>query len=568
MKAINATPKSVREIFYNNSYLIPDFQRPYSWEVDHCDTLWGDLINFHSQLTNNNTNDKYFLGNIVIHKPNEADRYFVIDGQQRLTTLLLLIKALHSKANTFKALEACLFVKDKRTDTLTKEVTVLSEVSKRDSIILNEIINNKQFESNNKSNFILNYNRFIYKIDLWLNEQNEQKELNTKDYNSEKFDKLILTLLDKFVLLPILCETEDDALTIFETINNRGMSLRDSDIFKAKLYKNIPNDKKSYFINVWNGFAEPLQLFRILMHIIRAKNNITSWEIGLRPFFTSPIKDSESLVKPLDDWTSVISDLKLINSIDNNWPDKVDMETINSLWRIIDTYPNKYWKYPLYVFLHKYGEYTEDNVFMLSERYKESLEKLLSIMIKYYFIKGIVYNYVDSVKDTTFKVCAAISNDEDYLSKFENNIVEKEILDFFSMLNSNIYGQYSRGIFLLAAYLNPAQNRDKFAKVIYSKDTYHMEHILPKEWNNYDGWTVENYNKYLDCLGNLIPLEKILNIKASNEYFKKKKNNYKTSGIQDAIDLTKISDNGWTPERVEEEKLKKIGRIKQFFQID
>src|SRR4051812_8803820 len=106
MKAISADPKTVRKVF-SDKYTIPDFQRPYSWEIDQCDKLWDDIVSFYNEKKS--SEDKYFLGNLVIH--HSADQFSVIDGQQRLTTLLLLIKALHQKAGTVRALEECLKLK-------------------------------------------------------------------------------------------------------------------------------------------------------------------------------------------------------------------------------------------------------------------------------------------------------------------------------------------------------------------------------------------------------------------------------------------------------------------------
>jgi hypothetical protein len=121
MRAIQATPKEVRKIF-SDSYIIPDFQRPYSWDIDQCETLWDDFISFLEKNTGNQE-EKYFLGNIVIH-PASDRRFAVIDGQQRLTTMLLLMKALSDRARTYKALEPCLRTRHYQTGELTDELRI------------------------------------------------------------------------------------------------------------------------------------------------------------------------------------------------------------------------------------------------------------------------------------------------------------------------------------------------------------------------------------------------------------------------------------------------------------
>ena len=74
---------------------------------------------------------------------------------------------------------------------------------------------------------------------------------------------------------------------------------------------------------------------------------------------------------------------------------------------------------------------------------------------------------------------------------------------------------------MLASFLNPKENPEKYLSVL--KDKYNIEHILPQEWCNYDQWDEESHKKNIEKLGNLVILEKSLNIKASNEFFQRKK---------------------------------------------
>lgn len=128
---------------------------------------------------------------------------------------------------------------------------------------------------------------------------------------------------------------------------------------------------------------------------------------------------------------------------------------IDSLWAILKTYPNLYWNYPLYVFLHKYGELTPDGNFLLSTEHCGELEQLLTETVKYYFIKGVVHNVVNVVKDTTFKVCAAIEAGKNYKTDFNTNITISDKTQMATLLkDSNISSRYLRGIVTLASYLN------------------------------------------------------------------------------------------------------------------
>lgn len=550
MKAVQATPKELRKIFAD-SYLIPDFQRPYSWEKEHCEVLWEDIVNFHA--TNPTTEERYFLGNIVVNAT-DSGRWSVVDGQQRLTTLLLLIKAFFESAGTYKALPNCLRILDKRTNKLTDDLRVKSEVLADDAENLHKIIFNN-IENGNKSNLVINYYFFTNIIKEWRCAAGD---------SSEALLNLIDTFLDKIVLLPIECGSDDDALTIFQTINDRGMSLTDADIFKAKLYHSVPQQERMVFIDKWTQLGNPEdveRLFRILMHVTRANNGITNKEIGLRAFFTA------NASQYLSDWNNIIVSLQKIKAADCDWYEcPSNYGEICSLWAVLKTYPNLYWNYPLYIFLHKYINLTGDGQCTLSEEHSKNLEQLLTDLIRYYFIKGVVHNSVNVIKDTTFKICANIASGKEYSTELDTNISTNDKESLATLLIENSIGQrYMRGLVVLASYLNPNQDKQSFADMLYS--SYDIEHILPREWNHYDGWTQDDHKKCLNWIGNLMPLERAKNIKAKNEYLRKKKEFYKDSIVQDAKDMLSIADDKWTPEAVKEKHAKKIDRLKVFFKV-
>lgn len=91
MSKLNVDQKSIYELLSDRKadYIIPDYQRPYAWDEDNCQTLWDDIFSFaipDNDATKFDTNDEYFLGSIVTFE-NDKKQQEVIDGQQRLTTL-------------------------------------------------------------------------------------------------------------------------------------------------------------------------------------------------------------------------------------------------------------------------------------------------------------------------------------------------------------------------------------------------------------------------------------------------------------------------------------------------
>lgn len=100
MSKLNVDQKSVMQLFEDKKadFLIPDYQRPYAWQENECQTLWDDVFSFafpDDDCTKfDSDNNEYFLGAIVTYK-NEVGKMEVIDGQQRLTTLMLLLRAFY-----------------------------------------------------------------------------------------------------------------------------------------------------------------------------------------------------------------------------------------------------------------------------------------------------------------------------------------------------------------------------------------------------------------------------------------------------------------------------------------
>ncbi|WP_066407937.1 DUF262 domain-containing protein [Aliarcobacter skirrowii] len=200
--SLTAEQKSLSEIFdTKQQYIIPSYQRPYSWEYDECYQLYNDLIEAFK------TKQDYFIGNLVIAKSSEnKTRLEVIDGQQRLTTLILVFKVLSILQPDLDVLKDFLV----KRDNITKEelAKIYSEVFEvEDKEYLQEVITytKENFEEKNedfkdrKGNFLVKnfpnrfernvlffYNWFVYYIE-----------------NNNDILNLVRFLLENTYLLPI-----------------------------------------------------------------------------------------------------------------------------------------------------------------------------------------------------------------------------------------------------------------------------------------------------------------------------------------------------------------------------
>lgn len=356
---LTAEQKSIDEIFSGKSkYIIPPYQRAYSWDEEQCSELLEDITN--AFLTNEE--DGYFIGNIVIAKSSEERNSLeVIDGQQRLITLTLFLKILSELDSTNNALDDSIWIKDRR-DRNKKEQRVQTRVFEdKDSLFLQEVLE----VSSEKLCKEKATNRFIKNICLFAKELKENKKI------LEKIEEFANFILDRVTLLPIeSTDTNQDkarekALKIFETINNRGKPLSDSDIFKANLYSMALNSlEHKQFIERWikldleceniklKGF-DIVRLFKIYSYIVRGEKEITKSEIGLRDFFIkkeySPFK-SKKYNEIMDDLFHILEAIKLYESI---IIDTTQNNELSKWFQLIDIYTNSYPKDLLILFLYK-----------------------------------------------------------------------------------------------------------------------------------------------------------------------------------------------------------------------
>lgn len=377
------------------------------------------------------------------------------------------------------------------------------------------------------------------------------------EMNPMQWKQLCITILQKCIILPIECDTPETALTIFSTLNDRGLPLADSDIFKAQIYRNLETqEKRKDFTNTWKelthickqGWLSIDDVFRYYSHVLRGRNNDKTKEVGLRKFYAEDkykrLKN-ESLIEEV---MALANFWRLIN---------VGIEPDNEINYIISTearkylhclkcYPNEFWKYPVSVFFMK-----NEN----SKTFDEDFILMLKKLVAFLFAKFIDAPSVNAIKDDIYSSCISLNNQNEFNFKI---VVNEELLNL--QIEGHSSSRISRALILLDAYLNPSQTE-------LIPETFDIEHIFPKKWQdaNYNGWNFDDAVMYLDRFGNKIPFEKRLNIQAGNGYFGVKKGRYKISKIASVIDLSNYFKNDWVKEDIEKrETTFKNGLIKFF----
>lgn len=541
--SLTAEQKSIIKIFkIEEQYLIPAYQRPYSWGYDACLTLNNDIFKAYKD------EEEYFIGNIIISRSdNNKDILEVIDGQQRLTTLILLIKVLSIFSPDLKPLQDSLIKENWETG--EQEARIVSNVFETsDSIELQYVLNLKEndfekiFLDNQDKNG--NFTEKFCKSRLTLNIM--YFYIWIKTYNEKNGDLRDFTtfFLKNIYLLPIELngktseEASEKALKIFETINNRGMNLDDSDIFKSKLYEKAKKvNEEDRFIKGWKDLKnscevlniEIVDLFKYYSHIIRGENSKTTSEINLREFFTR-LEYSPFTLKNYD---AILDELFIILEALEYIQKEMNQTSILAKWlQLIAIYTNQYPKNALVVYL--FIELKNNNCVDLNK-----LLDFLRKIIRYSYYQG-------STTKIKFKIYNII------VSICHNKTIESYIKDEVPEQYFNYLGGLKNGYALLCFYLESKEALGNYNidKIVSYKD----------EKNLNDSWTKEKIKECDNSLGNFV----ILDIAKRNMPINKKATYYESSNLSSVKNLsTKLNNFSYDDLKLRDKKLKII--LHKFF---
>ncbi len=524
MSKLNVDQKTIMLLFSDkkSDFLIPDYQRPYAWEEGQCQTLWDDIFSFAFPDNNSDkfdSNEEYFLGSIVTFE-NDNNKKEVIDGQQRLTTLMLLLRAFYAKfgnmqdensKSTRERIAQCLWKTNEFGQPNLNILKIDSEVATdNDKDEFLEILKTGIVNKDQKSNYAKNYRFFQEKIDNFLSE-----------YPSY-FAYLPARILGNCILLPIEAESQDTALRIFSTLNDRGLPLSDADIFKAQFYKHYSTkNQKDKFIEQCKELEEitgrifkPLngtpmdELFTRYMYFIRAKQGIkSSTTEALRKFYE---KGKYSILKQDD----TLSNLKILvdfwHDVYNQNQERFSTKILRKLF-ILNSAPNGMWTYFLSVY---FLQNKNENNQLEENKLDEFLNKTIAFVWAFAFTNPGVNAlrtpiYAEMVNIVTDKT---VNFDE---HKFDEHTLRTAMNNF----------EFKNGRPITRSMLTWWAFKDDQQEIPFLNTNFDIEHIFARKRQENDK-SLSN-TKLLEALGNKSLLEDKINIRASDYRFSDKIKYYK-----------------------------------------
>ena len=516
MSKLNVDQKTIKDLFQDKKadFLIPDYQRPYAWGEAECQTLWNDIFSFaipDDGRTEFDSNSEYFLGPIVTFKNDDA-KMEVIDGQQRLTTLMLLLRAFYAKFGhmqdkasvaTRQNIEKCIWKTDEFGEPDMSALKIDSEVATdKDKDEFLDILRTGTIKAGQKSRYAANFKFFQNCIDDFLAKY------------PTYFAYLPTRIMNNCILLPIEAESQDTALRIFSTLNDRGMPLSDSDIFKAQFYKYYTKlGQKDSFIKQWKDLEEltekifhpingtPMdELFTRYMYFRRAKMGIkSSTTEALRKFYE---KDNYALLREPNTLDDMITLAHFWEDVSNQDKDRFSQRILRLLF-VLNYAPNGMWTY----FVSVYFMQNKDDHGLLEE---EEFFRFLNKTIGFIWTYAVTNPGVNALRTPVYAEMVNIVNNRPVTFdgfKFE----PEKVQSMFSNFVFNNARPITKSMLAWWAFQYDSQ------ELISLETILEVEHIYAR--NRYENDKSLSDVRNLEALGNKALLEKRINIRAADYRF-------------------------------------------------
>ncbi|WP_101024199.1 DUF262 domain-containing protein [Helicobacter pylori] len=572
MKSDNNSLKKILAAEDEAYYKIPIYQRPYQWGKEQCEELLDDLFESYEDYRE----DDYFCGSLVLIRSNEdGNIYDIVDGQQRLSTFILLAKVLatlYPECLNSKSQSKCLNSKsqeylqaswgDRHEDGEKRKrldfdlVGFSAKKDFQDALKFFDDLDASKGEDVKSNGSSKSKNNYL-KNAICLRDYLREKEI-------EDINAFIKWLYLKVKFITIICPDTDNALRIFNVLNARGLALNATDIFKGRLLKELTEEKEQEELATrWenlrqkcldNGFAMET-LFSHYLEYFYAK--------------TSKEKMNKRLDTQFDELQ--ISPLEYLDGVEDFYNAYVKvLEMPDRYAHLLSYKEDNYWRAILCAsLLHRYSE--------------SEIEALKKLLVKFYYQDWVAggkqstrsqtcCNIINALKEKksvehTASVVKKYFKDKNITQRFKENLQDSNLYTkFYFAGKAPKKNSWLRPILILVEYFI---SDDPKPKRIQMDENLHVEHILPQNPNLSSQWAKDFSEEERECythsLANLTLLGGTKNAQASNLDFKDKKKIYmgeeitlgkkKPFRVMTCYDMTKndvCRYTEWTPKSLQE----------------
>lgn len=504
---------SIGDVFTSGDIIfqIPDYQRPYSWVDEQVEQLWDDILEAYENNKEDDTLDSnYFLGSLIVVQKGKYED--VVDGQQRLTTLMILLSTIRQTYpdinNNIDVYENPSVVRIKKirnciadTNDLTRLrlQTDVSQASNVQELIFNEDIDFSTYEKPTKREIESDAKyRYINTAVIFYN--------HIKELGVEKTGEFINYLMNRVKMIKISCFDESFAIKLFQVLNDRGMDLAPADIIKSYLLSGIGNDKHKHdtFMHDWRICEEWTKEFDESLTDL-----LTYYEyylLGSNPK-KSLVDELKALFKGKDS-NVVLRDFKKF------------VEGYKKIYDSSDKLIMSFWYLP-------WGTYWATMLTAMEHVNYQEKEELQLALRNFFYLNYMAGITLTSLKQTLFNIIVGIKNKEPFEKLkviMDDKIKSMNVIDIvLSKLEGEVYFEgWLKAVLAVVEYYQT--DEDEVAFIYLDYKSLNVEHIHPQNPSEDSPWVsmFPEGPEYLNTLGNLTLLSGTKNKSAQNFPFEDK----------------------------------------------
>ena len=511
MKAVDSKISS----FIGNSdrvFIIPPFQRNYAWSINQCEELFSDIVDSY------NKNNSHYIGNIVyyegINNSASFNEFILIDGQQRITSILLLLLAIHNKLPNDDYNKQAIYNRYLTNSIGPEKRRVKLKQTENDEDIFDKIIQNQSLTVDEKKSKIYeNYHYFLQKLD------EIEKSIPLLDFYNTIGN---LSIVD----LNLQIDNDLEAVQkIFEKINSTGKPLTTADLIRNYLLIAQTSDEqlrlyKNYWIKIEEQFVDTELISDFAKHYLITKRGDWVEENKMyatfKSYFSNVDITKEEVLGEMLRLSKFYNWFKYANSNNSN---------INMMLKELNILKSDD-MYGLLLIIFDKLYYSDINLL------SKIVDLLVDFMIRYRIVslsngsadlRSTLYNLLNKITSEEIElnydnVKKVLSNSLSPNGRFPNDE------EFKNALQSKVNISYAKALLYKMEYKVTRNIQVDIDKIT-------IEHILPQtmsdEWKHYLGGEEKSmiiHNTYLNCIGNLAMLSASYNSSNSNKLWTFKKN--------------------------------------------
>jgi len=524
-------------------FSIPPYQRPYAWTTEEAGELLNDIREFMQEQSQQGTEEPYFLGSIVLIKAEDLSEAQVIDGQQRLTTLTILLALLSELTAGDVSRSLKRYVNEPGDPIEGREPSPRLSLRERDREFFARYVQ--------QEGGLAELERLP---DASLTDSQKNMRDNAQLYRGalEKLDQDYLVRLAKFVatrcyLVAVSTPSMESAYRIFSVLNDRGLDLLPGDILKAEIIGSLAPGERDAYTRKWEDLEDQLgrdsfnELFpHIRMIYQRDKLRMTildAFRKQVLPAFEDRKRLIDDVLGPYADAYSTVTN--------SSFRSTEGAKEVNEILKWLNQIDNFDWVPPAMEYLRRHADDPEALALFF-----RALERLaVSMLVRRQYVNARIERYGTLLRQ--------IQDDADLFADGSALMLsEDERFETLSELDGDVYGMNVRTRRYVMLRLDSFLS-DRGAT--YDVPVLTVEHVLPQtvsagsEWERV--WTSQELReRSVHRIGNLVLLTRRKNSQAGNLDFAEKKRRYflTSEGVTTFAATTKVLEHEeWSPEIVE-----------------